>query len=144
MDRSILKTGIPAAVVVSILGFSMLFAAAVSQGSRGNHGGDDHGYGGKCGYGQVQDKDENDDNGDGGGGDSARRAPQSVGTSATSPSEKDREKKNHDNDCNEDEGDNGDGGGGGGGGDRAVSSTNLGSMVYVTAVSKHFRNPTPR
>jgi hypothetical protein len=32
----------------------------------------------------------------------------------------------------------------GGGGDRAVASTNLGSMVYGSAVSKQFRNPTPR
>src|ERR1700693_5112635 len=128
MERSILKTGIPASVVVSVLAFSMLFPAAVNPGNNRNHGGDDHGYGNKCGYGQVQDNDEND-NGDGGGGDQARRAPQSAGTSAATQTEKDREKKNHDNDCNEDEGDNGDGGGGGG--DRT-------SIVNVTPVAPHY------
>jgi hypothetical protein len=142
LDRSILKTGIPAAVVVSVLGFSMLFPGAVSQASSGNNG-DNHGYGGQCGYGQVQDNDENDNNRDGGGGDQARRAPQSAGTSAASQSEKDREKKNHDKDCNEDEGDNGDGGGGGGG-NRAAASTTLGSVVQVTPVNKLVRNPIPR
>src|SRR5438132_5426222 len=85
MDRSILKTGIPAAVVASVLGFSMLFPAVASRGIR--HGDDKEGYGHKCGYGQIRDQDEKN------AGD---------------------EKDKRDNDCNEDEDDNaGDGGGGG-------------------------------
>jgi hypothetical protein len=123
MDRSILKTGIPAGVVVSVLAFSMLFPAAGSQSNSPNHGGDDHGYGGQCGYGQVQDNDENDNNN--------TRGADTVKT---------MQKQKHDNDCKEDEND----GEGDGGGDRAVTSTNLGSIVYASTVTRHFRNPTPR
>ena len=121
---------------IFFLGFSMLFPAAAGLGNSGNHGGDDHGYGGKCGYGQVQDSDENDNN------------------NGHSDTVKTMQKQKHDNDCKEDEddgeGDRGGGGGGsgggggGGGGDRAVVSTDLGSVVYVTAVTRHIRNPTPR
>ena len=56
MDRSILRTGIPAAIVASVLGFSLLFPAAASKAN--GHGDDNHGYGHKCGYGQVDDNDE--------------------------------------------------------------------------------------
>src|ERR1700682_4290962 len=68
MDRSILRTGIPAAIVASVLGFALLLPAAASRGNGNGNGNDDHGYGGQCGYGQVQDNDENGNNDQGGGG----------------------------------------------------------------------------
>src|ERR1700694_1006817 len=68
MDRSILRTGIPAVIVASVLGFSLLLPAAESRGNGNGNGNDDHGSGGQCGYGQVQDNDENDTGNNGGGG----------------------------------------------------------------------------
>src|SRR3984893_7598452 len=51
MDRSILRTGIPAAIVASVLGFSLLLPAAASRGN--GNGGGEHGYGCQRGYGHV-------------------------------------------------------------------------------------------
>src|ERR1700730_5178043 len=59
MDRSILRTGIPAVIVACVLGFSLLLPAAASPANGNGNGGGDHGYGDRCGYGQVQDNDEN-------------------------------------------------------------------------------------
>src|ERR1700730_1998727 len=132
MDRSILRTGIPAAIVASVLGFSLLLPAATSPGN--GNGGGDHGYGGQCGYGQVQDNDENGNNdqggGGGGGGDKTKSVLQGNGfTTVHHPA----------TDCNEDENDTGNNGGGGGvgggGGDRSVTSTSVGSIVHVPAVA---------
>src|SRR5437016_1660089 len=114
MDRSILRTGIPAAIVASVLGFSLLFPAAASKAN--GRGDDNHGYGHKCGYGQVDDNDDNDDQGDGGG--NAKTTVQNARLAAVPQSVKEKEK--HDKDCDEDENDDDDGNGGGGG-DRSVS-----------------------
>src|SRR5438270_12961945 len=114
MDRSILKTGIPAAVVTSVLGFSLLFPAAASRDK--GHGDDKEGYGHKCGYGQVKDKDENDDHG-----------------------KKDKHEDKGDNDCNEDEDDDS-----GGGGDQAVGASNQLSVVHVTVAGNRLRYATLR
>jgi hypothetical protein len=100
MDRSILRTGIPAAIVASVLGFSLLFPATASKAN--GHGDDNHGYGHKCGYGQVDDNDENNNVGD-------ASALQKAPLGAVPQSVKDKEKELHDNDCNEDESDGGDG-----------------------------------
>jgi len=117
MDRSIIKTGIPAAVLASVLAVSMLFPAAASQGNR--HGDDGH----KCGYGAVGDLDENDHSGDSGGGGTARAASQSAASALRGSDKSDR-------DCGEDEDDGGDGGGA----NQAVHSDNLASIVDVDAL----------
>jgi hypothetical protein len=87
----------------------MLFPAAASRGT--GHGGDDHGYGGKCGYGQVEDNDENENT-------SAVQRPNKP-----------------DHDCDEDENDGSDGGG-----DRNVGSRNQASVTvakhYVVASNR--------
>src|SRR3989442_3416278 len=104
MDRSILKTGIPGAIVGSVLGFSLVFPAAASRGI--GHGNDKEGYGHKCGYGQVKDNEEKEDRG-----------------------ENDKHEDKRDTDCNEDEDDDG-----GGGGDHGVLSQNQAGVVDVAIV----------
>ena len=136
MDRSILRTGIPAAIVASVLGFSLLFPAAASKAN--GHGDDNNGYGHKCGYGQVDDNDDNDDQRDGGG--NAKTTVQNARLPAVPQSV--REKEKHDKDYDEDENDDDDNGNGGG--DQVVPSTIQASVVHITLVANHHTNPRLR
>jgi hypothetical protein len=128
MERSILRTGIPAAIVAAVLGFSLLVPAAASRAN--GQGDDNHGYGHKCGYGEVQDNDENDNEGEGGGG-----GDRVVTVASAVKPVAGRQPAKFDNDKCEDE-EEGDNGGGSGGGDRSVGSTSQTSVVPLNTVSK--------
>jgi hypothetical protein len=93
----------------------------------GTAGDDDHGYGGTCGYGQVDDKDENNYEGESWrGSDKAKAALPSLGASALRHSDK----SNNDRDEDEDD----DGWEGGGGGDQGARTDNDGSVVHVAVL----------
>jgi len=112
MDRSLFKAAIPAAIVASVLGLSMLYPALAGDHA-GGAGNAICGYG----YGNAQDTDETGDNGN-------------RGTNASGSVKAARPDDSRDHDCNEDEDEN-DGGGnvggggnaGGGGGDKASRSS---------------------